>query len=190
MTFLVAEVAAESLGYRISASNANPGGVPALVHDERDTVMFLWSPPLQLKIDDELPINALLAVNQLGEGRIMTYGANQNRMSEGRVDLVARTAPWPTERHRGPPFFGMEQREFWGSLAEVFAAPRVDEPCMGGPCFAIPREVMDILVSYDEYEPFGLVLASDADLPPPAANRYPIDIAGTHMLRRWHEGAK
>jgi hypothetical protein len=125
------------------------------------------------------------ALSAEGKLRFMSYGtAATERLTDGAVRLLVRTAPVPRGVAAGDVF----ERDDWRALATAYEGGRIDDRCLGGPCFEFPDEALAAIQATDFYERAELWLSPDVQATPPeTSSYYQRNILYPALLRR-HEG--
>jgi hypothetical protein len=126
------------------------------------------------------PIYLVLTIKDNGSMRIMTFGEQaRTHMSLGSFTLALHPAALSDEQKSNYTFLRSAD---WWNAAKIFKAERVDETCLGGPCFALPPEVVDLLMAGSEGQHFRFFLAVEPDPPIPAPESPEIQTGYTYAL--------
>ncbi len=176
------EAVAESAGYRFQqlSSPTSSNYLDALMHGERNRAMDLITIPGPVPLlDGEGTVYGVLAVWPDGRLRFMTYGSTATRVVDGALVVIANPSQLGSDKATSFDYMRSQQ---WWDASEIFYGERVEEPCLGGPCFALPPETLTAILSGSPNQAFRFFVARDAEGPMPAPDAIGIQTAFTYLL--------
>lgn len=155
------EVTAEQLGYRrISRRLENAiAYVDGLTDRAFDPVLDFWNSPERYAVlEGGTDIYAAFALLPDGGVRVMTYGQAAARLAQGSVTILVHP---PLDSARVSDFAYLRSQE-WRDGATAYEGELVSEPCLGGPCFAFPPEMVDAIISGARGQAFQFYFSESA----------------------------
>ncbi len=169
---LLFEWNADTAGYRIRLQS-NPedtASMTSLVDAAGNRKFDLWQGLDRYEtLDGTGAIPVAFTVGTDGSIRLMTMGdAARTAMANGSITLMVYPDALPDEQESD--FTFMRSPEWWNA-ARVFKAERVDEPCLGAPCFALPSEVIDLILAGSDRQQFRFFLSSEPEPAMPAPDQ-------------------
>lgn len=169
---LLFEWNADAAGYRVRLqSNPEDTASMTTLVDAAGTRMFdLWQSLDRYEtLDGASAIPVAFTVRTDGSIRLMTMGDTaRTAMANGSITLMVHPDALPDEEESD--FTFMRSPEWWNA-ARVFEAERVDEPCLGAPCFALPGEVIDLIEAGSDRQQFRFFLSTEPDPAMPAPDQ-------------------
>lgn len=176
------EPVAEASGYRFqqlsSAATSNYLDTLTDAQGKRAMDVIGRSGPISL-LDADIKVYGVLALRPNGGIRFMTYGSTAADVVDGSFVVIANTNQLSADKETS--FDYMRSQEWWDA-SEIFYGERVEEPCLGGPCFALPPETLTAILSGSPNQAYRFFLARDADGPMPAPDDIGIQTAFTYLL--------
>ena len=140
------EMVAEQFGYRRLENLAKDFYAyrDQMADMNLNPVMDLWEQPgLFEAVDTGARFYAAFTVSPEGAVRVMTFGEGAAPMSTGKVVFMVHGA---LPEDAGDQFSYIRSPQWWAG-AQRFEGELVDETCLGGPCFALPPEIMDAIAA-------------------------------------------
>ncbi len=159
------EVTVERLGMRVRTFGEAPEDGASLIDAQGNRLTDIWqSGETYLLAEDEMPVHAMVSIDDDGAIRVMTFGPGAERMTEGSVVFMHPSGPMPDA-------FSDEYTYYksidWRQNATVYEASLVEEACLGGPCFRFGPELSSALVAAGPHRWAQIVFRSDAGTPLP-----------------------
>ncbi len=179
---IVFEMIAERAGYRIwTRTNAEGSGhVIALVDGSGTSQYDLWQlPGGYVTLEKAGAIKLAFTVAQDGSVRVMSFGEEAHRLQEGSLTIAVHPGELPA--NLSSDYSYMRSDEWWGN-ANIYKAERVDEPCLGGPCFALPADVIKDVLSGSYGQAFRFFISIAPDPAQPALDSPEIHIGFPYSL--------
>ncbi len=164
---IVFDLTVEEAGYRVQTHLGEKGGhVTAFFDPQGERKFDLWQVPSgYYAIEKAGPVKLAFAVNDLGEGRIMSYGEQAKRLAAGSITFLIHPDALPS--NQSSDFTLLRSAEWWDA-AQIIEAEPVDEPCLGGPCFALPASALDLIRNGPSGQAFRFFLSIHAEPTLPA----------------------
>lgn len=164
---------AEEAGYRIEThyGAGGSGQVTGFFTAERERPFDLFQVSTAYPtIEMAGPIKLAMLINSAGEGRIMAYGEHARRLAEGSITFLVHPEKLPSDQNSDYTFLRSDE---WWNAAEVIKAEPVDEPCLGGPCFALTKATMDMIGNgaYGQAFRFYLSVEANPEMPAPSSGQ-------------------
>jgi hypothetical protein len=164
---VVFEVNAEVNGFRVQTVALQSWEVPRLVPQaEAAPVLPVWSGPGMFMIEGGGYLTGVFVDMPDGKLRVMSYG-------DDALALPAAASATLLVRSEDPPPGVADWQLFdlddWRSLAFPFDGVRLDEPCLGAPCWEFSAEAREALLTTDDDEYAELRLAPDPGVPTAAS---------------------
>lgn len=169
---LLLEWSADAAGYRIRLQS-NPedtASMTTLVDAAGNRLFDLWQSLDRYEtLDGATAIPVAFTVRPDGGIRLMTMGETaRTAMANGSITLLVHPDALPDEQSSDYTF--MRSPEWWAA-ARVFKAERVNEPCLGAPCFALPAEVIELIQGGSKQQQFRFFLSTEPDPAMPAPDQ-------------------
>lgn len=165
---IVFDLTIEEAGYRVQTHYGDAGGrVTAFFDAEGKRRFDLWQvPAAYATLEKAGPVKLAFTVNEQGEGRIMAYGEQAKRLVGGSITFLMLPHPQPS--NQSSDYTTLRSAQWWDA-AEIIKAEAISEPCLGGPCFALPASALDLLRNGASGQAFRFFLSIDAEpaLPEP-----------------------
>lgn len=179
---IVFEMIAEQAGYRIwSQSNAEGSGHVTTFVDGSGTSQYdLWQlPGGYVTLEKAGPVKLAFTIAQDGSVRIMSFGEQAHRLNEGSLTIAVHPGELPT--NLSSDYAYIRSQEWWEN-ANIYKAEPVDEPCLGGPCFALPADVIRDVLSGSYGQAFRFFTSITPDPAQPALDSSEIHIGFPYSL--------
>ncbi|WP_156460289.1 hypothetical protein [Devosia sp. Root635] len=162
------EIVAEQARYRLIKKH-NPevlGYIRRLTDGAMNPVADVWQDVGRYPTLEEGPsIYAVFTLQPDGSTRVMTFGADAGRVADGSVTVLVHPR---LGSDLGNDFTYARGQEWWDA-ATVFEATRIEDGCLGGPCFSLPAELVPAILEggYGQYFRFFFSTASNPEMPLP-----------------------
>ena len=177
------EVVAESQLYRLISRREGdrPGYIKSLVNAGFEPQMDLFEGPAPYTTLEGGPeVQLIMVIKADGDMRVMTFGQDAAQLKTGSLVLMVQPDALPTEL--GSNYAHITSLDWWES-AQEFRGELVAEPCLGGPCFAFPRDIIDAFLAGDQQQSFRFYLSSQPNVAAPDFDNPAIQIGYTYQLR-------
>jgi hypothetical protein len=181
------EVVAESQGLRLIARRepGRPGYVESLVNaDFAPQLDLIDEPAPYVQLEGGPEVQIVMVIRPDGEVRVMTFGQEAAELKAGSVVLMVQPEALPPELASN--YAHLTSQEWWDTARE-FRGELVSEACLGGPCFAMPRDIVDALLAGGQQQSFRFYLSSQADVDPPAFDNPAIQTGYSYQVRARQE---
>ncbi len=179
------DLSAADAGYRVRTEYLPDGTFINTLADAGGTVRYeLIDMPGQFELLEKIgSVNLVLAVNEAGDIRVLTWGARaKEALADGSVTLLVN--PNKLETYQATDYTYMRSQE-WLDAAEVFTALPAQESCLGAPCFALPGTVIDTILSGSANQAFRFFVSVNPDPALPSPADLQIHTAFTYRLNSW-----
>jgi len=125
----------------------------------------LWEIPGRYEaLDLDVKFQAVFAVDTAGAVRVMTFGERADAMANGTVIFKVHPPLGPEVTDS----FAYNGSQEWWDKAERLEAIKVDEPCLGGPCFSLPPDILAAIAASPTSQPYRFVFKTDPASSDPA----------------------
>jgi hypothetical protein len=160
------EVTAELNGWRVlSDVLEDRWTIPRLARLDGSggTPLPVWYGPIEIPIASGEKVQVVATRMSDRTLRVMTYGAvAREKLAGGVAKLFVRTGEVPA----GTETWGLFESPNWPNLVTGFDGTRLDEACLGAPCFSFPAEALDAILKINDDEYSELWLSADAAVVP------------------------
>lgn len=128
-------------------------------------------------------IPAAITIEHDGTMRVMTYGTLAARIEDGAALFAVPLDPVPDGFQDDADYYRSAQ---WRQEAAFFEASRIEDDCLGGPCFEFPPALLTALtrIGGDRWTQLILRAAGTTDLPPPGFNPAVTSLRAQALIER------
>lgn len=163
------EIMVERSGYHLRPGSGERRGIVEMRGAYNIAMADIWrSGETYALLEDGTSIHAALGVSLGGLIRVMTFGPEAARLTEGGVTYLLPEGPLPAEFASEDKFYADPA---WRQSATRFEARLIDEPCLGGPCFDFPYALLTAILRAGEGRVGQIVFQQDKSTPLPPADK-------------------
>ncbi len=179
------DLMAAEAGYRVKSEYLpDDTAVDMLVGADGNTRAYVTDIPHAYEtLEQAGPVNLVVTVTPEEEIRIMSWGEKaRSLLADGSVTFLVNPNKLNPEEATG---FSYMRTQDWLDDALIFTARPVDEPCLGGPCFALPKEALDAILAGSVNQAYRFFVSSQPAPALPSPDTDVIHTGYTYMLVNW-----
>ncbi|MBE7733002.1 hypothetical protein [Devosia faecipullorum] len=181
------DMKAEAAGYRarMERSPADESAFFTTLADASGARVYdLLGTPARYELYEQTgEVYLVFAATQDRQMRILTWGEDAPvLLADGSVTLLINPKPLPPAQKSDYAY--MRSQQWWGD-AIPFRAQRLDEPCLGAPCFGLPPEAMEAILKGSPDQPFRFYISSALDTVHADPEDLRTHTGYTYALYRW-----
>lgn len=175
------EVASDTAGYRLRTDMSADGSaqVIGLANASGERQFDLWIRDLYHTLEKAGPIHTIFTISREGGIRIMTFGENARYLNEGSVTFLVHPGELPPDKNTNYSY--MRSKE-WLDGARTYKGTRADAACLGGPCFDLPPEALDDVLSGSYGQAVRFFFSVEADPAMPDMSNDQVNTGYTYAL--------